>query len=50
LTEAIRQLAANPEKRREMGALGRNRAAGLFSIEKMVSEYEALYERVLLQA
>jgi sugar transferase (PEP-CTERM/EpsH1 system associated) len=47
LTQSIEFLIENSDKRREMGSLGRKRVTSLFSIEKMVSEYEKLYEEIM---
>jgi glycosyltransferase involved in cell wall biosynthesis len=43
LLRAILALLKNSEKRVEMGQSGRERVLKLFSLEKMVSEYEELY-------
>jgi len=47
LTQSIEFLVQHPARRREMGSLGRKRATSLFSIDKMVSEYEKLYEQIM---
>jgi len=47
LARSIELLIEDPEKRRKMGSLGRKRVTSLFSIEKMVSEYEKLYEDIM---
>jgi glycosyltransferase involved in cell wall biosynthesis len=47
LAEAIATMLDNPERGREIGALGRQRVAEHFSIEQMVRSTEALYERLL---
>jgi len=47
LAEAIRDLIENPEKRRKMGAAGRELAEREFSIEKIVAEHLAIYRELL---
>ena len=47
LVQSIDFLIQHPDKGREMGELGRKRAISLFSLEKMVSEYEKLYDRIM---
>jgi glycosyltransferase involved in cell wall biosynthesis len=37
------------ERRKAMGQAGRRRAASLFSADRLVSQYEQFYERVLSQ-
>jgi sugar transferase (PEP-CTERM/EpsH1 system associated) len=44
LAERMSLLLDNPERGKEMGIRGRERAKRLFSAERMVSSYEALYE------
>lgn len=44
--DAMEFLIDNPDKARAMGARGRERACELFSLERCVSEYEALYQRL----
>jgi len=46
LARALGALAADPERRRELGARGRRRALGLFTAEAMAAKYEALYDEV----
>jgi N-acetyl-alpha-D-glucosaminyl L-malate synthase BshA len=41
------EILKDEERRREMGLAGRQRAESLFSAERVVSHYEAMYERVL---
>ncbi len=41
------EILTDEERRHEMGAAGRRRAAALFSAERIVGEYERLYESVL---
>jgi len=41
------EILKDDERRREMGQAGRQRAESLFSAERVVSQYEAMYERVL---
>jgi len=45
LAEGLKALAADPERRRTMGARSRERAAAHHSIDKMVASVEALYSR-----
>lgn len=40
---ALRELIAGPDKRRQMGKRGRQRAAELFSLPEMVARYRQLY-------
>ncbi len=47
LAEAIVDLYNHPEKRKAMGANSRKRVEELFSIEKMVQQYEAYYEKIM---
>ena len=47
LAKSIEYLLKNPDKRRDMGALGKERVSSCFSMEKMVSDYENLYEEIL---
>jgi N-acetyl-alpha-D-glucosaminyl L-malate synthase BshA len=41
------EILKDDERRREMGQAGRRRAGALFSADRVVSKYEAMYERVL---
>jgi glycosyltransferase involved in cell wall biosynthesis len=41
------EILKDDEHRREMGQAGRRRAAALFSADRVVSQYERLYERAL---
>ncbi len=41
------EILKDDERRREMGKAGRHRAESLFSAERVVARYEAMYERVL---
>jgi glycosyltransferase involved in cell wall biosynthesis len=41
------EILKDDEHRREMGRAGRRRAAALFSADRVVSQYERLYERAL---
>lgn len=47
LADALRWMAANPDRARAMGAGGRARAVARFSIEAMVDAYDATYRRAL---
>ena len=47
LADAIAKIAADPALAECMGAAGRERACGEFTIERMVRANEELYERVL---
>ena len=50
LGEALESLLGDGDLRREMGLSGRRLAQTKFSMERMVREYEALYERVVERA
>lgn len=47
LAEAAADLLAAPERRLALGAAARERVAGSFGIDRMASELEAVYRRVL---
>ena len=47
LAAACRELLADPERRRAMGARGRERALAEFSLEKMVERVEVVYGEVV---
>ena len=47
LTRAMEFVIGDLEEGKHMGTCGRRRVASLFSVEKMVKEYETLYEKVL---
>ncbi len=47
LAEACRTLLADPERRRALGAQGRERALGEFGVPKMVQRVEDVYEEAL---
>lgn len=47
LETAVNTLMQNPEKCRQMGQAGQDRALKQFSVEKMVNRVEAVYESVL---
>ena len=47
LTRAMEFVIGDLEKGKQMGTCGRRRVTSLFSVEKMVKEYETLYEKVL---
>jgi glycogen(starch) synthase len=46
LAEAIAYLVEHPEVSERMGQAGRQRARDLFSLERYVDEFEALYQRL----
>ncbi len=50
LGAAVRQLAADPERRRRLGTVARRRAARHFSLGTTADRLSALYDRVLLEA
>ncbi len=41
------EILKDDERRREMGQAGRRRAEALFGADRVVSQYEAVYNRVL---
>jgi glycosyltransferase involved in cell wall biosynthesis len=41
------EILKDEERRREMGRAGRRRAEALFGAERVVSQYERFYEKVL---
>lgn len=47
LSDAIRQLIADPARRREMGELARRKVEQTFTVERMVDETESIYRRIL---
>jgi len=49
LAQAIRELMADPERRRRMGRTARERVEAEFSLPMMVQRVEAVYERALKQ-
>ena len=49
LSEAILDLLENPDKLDRMGKAGRERIKELFTLEKMVANYETLFERLVAQ-
>ena len=44
LAKAILEFLNDPEKRKEMGEKGRQRALKYFNVERMVKEYESIYD------
>jgi len=46
MAAAISELLASPDRRRQMGRAGRQRAEKLFDLRRTVSEHIALYERI----
>lgn len=46
LARAVEELMRSPETRRSMGDAGRKKAREVFSAERIVSQYEALYRRM----
>lgn len=49
LREAIEWMAAHPTERAAMAALGRERCRAQFSLEKMIADLQAVYERILAE-
>jgi glycosyltransferase involved in cell wall biosynthesis len=49
IAEVAIQLATDPARRHEFGRNGRCRAEALFSIDRMVRDYQGLYTRLLCQ-
>jgi glycosyltransferase involved in cell wall biosynthesis len=49
LSEAILTLLQDPDLRQKMGQAGQERVREYFSVERMVEETEALYERLLAE-
>lgn len=47
LAAAVRDLASDPDRARALGAAARARAERVFSVERMVADYAALYESLL---
>ena len=47
MAEAIIKLLKNPDVAKKMGEAGRKRVEEKFSLDRMVREYEALYEQCL---
>ena len=47
LSNAISSLLANRKAREDMGRIARDKVLGLFSLDRMISEYELLYESLL---
>jgi glycosyltransferase involved in cell wall biosynthesis len=47
LAARILELLENPQRAQELARAGRSKAARMFSVEKMVSDYEALYDGLL---
>jgi len=45
--EKINYLADNPQLRREMGEYNRAKVEKMFTLDKMVGEYQKLFEEVL---
>ena len=50
LAEAIAMLAADPDRRREMGRAGRRRVAEQFTVQHMVGQTAGVYRRALARA
>ena len=48
--EKINLLAESPDLRREMGEYNRTKVEKMFTLEKMASEYQKLFEEVLTQS
>lgn len=47
LAEKICELLGDRERASQLAAAGRAKAAGMFSLEKMIAEYEVVYNRLL---
>ena len=47
MADALDDLIASPERAREIGEAGRQRALAEFTAAKAVPRYEAIYQRVL---
>jgi glycosyltransferase involved in cell wall biosynthesis len=47
MAQAVKNLISSPPQRREMGRAAKARASQLFSAERIVSQYETVYRRVL---
>ena len=47
LASRVVELLDSPDRRRRIGAAGRDRARQLFSVERMAAEYRALYDELL---
>jgi glycosyltransferase involved in cell wall biosynthesis len=47
LSDAVCRLLSNPEKREDMGWNARERVLELFSLDRMINEYEMLYESLV---
>ena len=47
LADAILSLLNNPERAKEMGKLGKDKVAREFSLERMVRDYEEIYEKAM---
>lgn len=47
LADAINELLFNSERRQQMGQKARQQVLSMFSLERMIHEYEALYETLL---
>jgi glycosyltransferase involved in cell wall biosynthesis len=47
LSDAVSRLLSNPEKREDMGRNARERVLELFSLDRMINEYEVLYESLV---
>jgi glycosyltransferase involved in cell wall biosynthesis len=50
LADGLARLARLPGQRQAMGAAGRRRAESQYSIDRMVRQYETLYERLAVRA
>jgi glycosyltransferase involved in cell wall biosynthesis len=47
MADAIVALLRNPERRKALGQAGRRRAQAVFSLDRMIEQYEALYDEIL---
>ena len=47
LSDAISKLLSDPKKRADMGRKARERILALFSLDRMINEYEVLYDSLI---
>jgi len=48
LTKGILELLKDPEKRKQMGEKGKQRALQHFEVERMVKEYASIYDACIV--